>query len=256
MKLAVLDEKLEPLYLKIAKQDFCDYYFYIYDWLLQKERTQVFMALEGEEVWGLLLIYAGKIVQLRGTPEAAEFLLDKVQLEQVELQAPLCCEPQVLQRFPQFTQKMTVDLMCIQIGEENLHAGETPQRLNAGDARDIAALMRDSYPQMWSEITAEYVGQLFGSDMALWLGIRQAGKLASFGYAMLTPKVSHVMWIATDKNQRQRGYATAIVSALVQFCLKKAPKAMIYVDQTNVAAKAVYLKIGFRPYKRYLIVKT
>ena len=116
--------------------------------------------------------------------------------------------------------------------------------------------MRESYPKMWSEISAESVKALIAVKEAVWLGIKQDGKLVAFGYAMLTPKVSHVTWIATSPRHERKGYATSIVSALAKECLAAAEAAIIYVMDDNNAAKGIYCKVGFRPYKSYFFVRT
>ena len=109
---------------------------------------------------------------------------------------------------------------------------------------------------MWSEITAENIKELFSSGWALWLGIRHEGKIAAFGYTMLTPQTSHIVWVATAKEYGNKGYGTTIVSALVKECLGRAQTAIIYVDDKNENAKKVYLEVGFKPCKSYLLFKT
>ena len=64
LKLAVLTSELESRFWNFVTQDYCDYYFFIYDWLPQKDKTQVLLAFEEEAIVGLMLIYDGSIVQL------------------------------------------------------------------------------------------------------------------------------------------------------------------------------------------------
>lgn len=255
MKLTVLSSETEKLFWNYVNVDFCDYYFFIYDWLLQKDRTQVFLALKDDAVVGAMLIYEGSIVQLRGEPKAVGFLLENLKLKNIELMALLDCEKEVLDKFPNYKQK-AITLMTLKAGEEKPSSTFEPQRLTSADADEVAQLMKESYPEMWSSITAKNVKELFGSDLALWLGIKFDSQLVAFGYAMLTPQVSHVMWIATRKEHRNRSCATSIVSALTKECLNKASTAIIYVEDNNFAAKTVYAKVGFKPYKTYLLLKT
>jgi predicted GNAT family acetyltransferase len=109
---------------------------------------------------------------------------------------------------------------------------------------------------MWSDITADYVRQHFQVEGTFCVGIKKEGKLASFGYAVITPKVSHITWIATHPKYRNRGYATTIVSALLKQCLSQASTAIIYVMDKNPKAKDIYTKVGFKPYKQYIFQKT
>ncbi len=255
MRIESFTPDLEALFWDVVKRDWCDYYFFIYDWLLQKERTQIFLALEGNEVAGLMVVYDGYIAQLRGEREAVRLLLDHLTLETVDVQVPAYCQDLLLQKFPTSSLKENITLMSLRLGEEQLSVKVQPQRLNAQDAGEIAALMHQSYPNLWGDITAENVVALMGAKEAVWFGIKLGGELVSFGYAMATPKISHVTWIATSPQHGNKGYATSIVSALLKECLAVADGAIIYVVDDNAAAKRVYSKVGFKPYKHYFFVK-
>ncbi|MCL5876314.1 MAG: GNAT family N-acetyltransferase [Candidatus Bathyarchaeota archaeon] len=71
----------------------------------------------------------------------------------------------------------------------------------------------------------------------------------------LTPKVSHVTWIATSPQHENKGYATSTVSMLVKECLSAAETTIIYVMDDNASANCVYAKVGFKPYKSYFFLK-
>jgi predicted GNAT family acetyltransferase len=116
--------------------------------------------------------------------------------------------------------------------------------------------MHEANVALWGDISAEAVAALFSAKEALWLGIKREDKLASFGYAMLTPKMCHVTWIATRPGYERLGYATSIVSSLLEACLAVADGAVIYVMDNNDIAKRIYSKAGFKSYKQYVFVKT
>jgi hypothetical protein len=100
MKLVTVQGSSEKLFWQFVTEDFREYYFFIYDWLLQREKSQVVLALDGETIAGLMLIYDNKYVQLRGSSQAAELLLDSLDLTSFELMAPLDCENQVHKKYP------------------------------------------------------------------------------------------------------------------------------------------------------------
>ncbi len=52
-----------------------------------------------------------------------------------------------------------------------------------------------------------------------------------------------------------RGYATSVVSALVEEILKRSDRAMIHVLKDNHPAIRTYSKVGFKPFKSYSLVK-
>jgi ribosomal protein S18 acetylase RimI-like enzyme len=145
--------------------------------------------------------------------------------------------------------------MQLKIGQENLAITTQPQSLNIQDAAEIAELMHICYPKMWSEIPKEAVETILAYKEATFLGIKDGDKLAAFGYVMLTPKVSHVTWIGTNPQYERRGYATSIVSSLIQESQQMADTAIIYVMNDNTTANGVYSHVGFRPYKEYAFIK-
>lgn len=213
------------------------------------------MALdERDAVAGLMVIYLGCLVQVRGTREAVRLLLEGLDVEGVTVQVPLDCEDVVVEKFPVVEQKATVVFLGLKKGEEKIEVTSETERLSLEDAGEITELMRDAYPEFWSEITVEDVEDSF--EDALWVGIRREGKLVAFGKAVLTQPVSHVAWIATLESYRNRGYATSVLSALLKAVLVSSSTAVIYVLSDNPVAMQLYSKVGFKPYKRYFYVKT
>jgi len=256
MQLVPLSPELEHRFWDIVRRDYADYYFFIFDWLLQKQRTQIFLAIEANVIVGLMLIYDGYIVQLRGEAAAIRFLLANLTLQKVDVQVPSGCGNLLLEKYPHFELKENIILMKVKKGQEQSNVTVEPQPLNAADAPAVAELMHVCYPEMWSEISAEQVEVLMAAKEAIWLGIKVDGKLAAFGYAVQTPKVSHVTWIATHPRYQRRGYASSIVSSLVKECLVLSEEAIIYVVEDNIVAKHIYQKAGFTPYKSYVFLKT
>lgn len=256
MKLTLLTSELEAIFWDIVKQDYCDYYFFIYDWLLVRDRSQIFLAFQKEAVAGLMLIYEGIIVQLRGNYTAVEYMLDSLKLETIDIQVPLSCESALLKKYPDYKLKAKVNLLSLTKGNEILNIDIRLQRLGIEDSLQIALIMNECYPEMWGGITSENIRTLMSSSSTVWLGIKSEDILVSFGYATLTPVVSHVTWIATKPDYENKGYATSIVSALVNECFNVADNVIIYVMDDNASANRVYRKVGFRPYKSYAFEKT
>jgi hypothetical protein len=52
VKIVEVDSVFEKVYWQFVTGNFEDYYFFIYDWLFQKEKTQVFLALDEETIVG------------------------------------------------------------------------------------------------------------------------------------------------------------------------------------------------------------
>jgi ribosomal protein S18 acetylase RimI-like enzyme len=247
--------ELERRFLDVVERDYCDYYFFIYDWLLQRSKTRFYMALEGGDVAGLMVVFDCRIAQLRGNRAAVATLLNDLDPQVMDVQVPVECEDLLSANYPRPKLKAHVTLLHVPRGKAQLSIPQKPERLTARDAVEVAQIMHESAVELWADISAEGVTQLFSARAALWLGIRRDGKLVASGYAMLTHTVCHVTWIATKPSYTRLGYATSIVSALVEACLAVAEAAVIYVMDENSTAKEIYSKIGFRPYKSYVFVK-
>jgi ribosomal protein S18 acetylase RimI-like enzyme len=238
-----------------VNQDPLDFHFFIYDWKFKREQSKIFLALgEGDVVAGLMVVFNGCIVQVRGSAEAVGLLLDQLDVEEVTLQAPFDCEDIVAVRFPVSSQKGSVILLSLRNGEERLKVTVEPEKLCVGDAGEIAVLMREAYPEFWSSITAEGIEESF--DEAFWVGIRRKGKPLAFGKAVSGVSAGHVAWIATHADYCNRGFATSVLSVLLREVLACSETAFIYVLSDNPTALHVYSGVGFKPYKRYFYVKT
>jgi ribosomal protein S18 acetylase RimI-like enzyme len=247
-----LGDGLEKTFWAHVNQDPLDFHFFIYDWTFKHAQTRIFMALD--EVAGLMVVYRGCLVQVRGTREAVSLLLEELDVEGVTVQAPLDCEDIVSAKFAVAEQKGMVNLLSLKKGEENLKVTAKLEKLGVADADEIAELMHEAYPEFWSIFTAEDVAD--GFEEAFWVGVRREARLVAFGKAVPTPIVGHVAWIATVEGYRNRGYATSVLSTLLKKLLASSSTAIIYVLGNNPTAMHVYSKVGFKLYKRYFYVKT
>jgi ribosomal protein S18 acetylase RimI-like enzyme len=243
----------EQMFWNYVNRDPIDYYFFIVDWTQRREQTKIFLAVEGKEVLGSLVVFADSIVQFRGSREAVQKLLEYANVDKVELQAPPDCEDIVCQKFkPRVRQDMV--LMRLNRGEERIRITEKPVRLGIEDAEAIADLMRRCDPEWWGDAKAENLRKSLETMLAL--GIRKDGRLVSAGYTRFVDFASNISMVATDERYRGRGYATSIVSALVEEILKRSPIALIHVIADNAPAVRAYSKVGFKPYKTYLSIRS
>lgn len=252
MNVVSTENGFEETFWQTVNQDPIHYYFFILDWKQRKDKTKIFLAMDGKNVQGLMLVYADHIVQLRGTREAVEQLLDTVDLERVELQAPLECEAIVTRKYnPQVRYELV--LMSMKRGEESIQIKNRPVRLGVMDAEAVGEIMRKADPAWWGEVTTETQKESLAN--AFWLGIKDYQKLVSVGSTRFVDFASNIGVVATEEGYRNRGHATSIVSALVQEIFKTSPVALIHVLSDNAPAVRVYSKVGFRPYKRYLLIR-
>ena len=252
MKIVIMDERSERIFWDHVNRDPLNYYFFIFDLKQRRDQTKIMLAMEGESIQGLMLVYRDQVVQLRGNREAVKLLLDNLSLEKVEMQAPLDCEDLVLSKYsPKLREEMM--LMYLKRGEENIQISTAPMKLGTDDAEQVLELMRRADPTWWGDIQIEFVQKALKE--ALCFGIKQDNKLVSLGITRLVEFGSNISAVATHEQYRNRGYATSIVSTLVREILKVSSTALIHVISDNAPAVRTYSKVGFKPYKTYLSIR-
>lgn len=252
MKVVSLEDDYEQDFWNHVNRDPLDYYFFIYDMKQRREKTQIFLALEGRKVEGLMLVYAGRVVQLRGNRQAMKTLFDQVDLEEVEVQAPLDCVDIVLRKYKLWL-RYEIVLMRLHKGEENIQIKHTPVKLGADDVEEAVDLLRKADPEVWGDLDTEQ--QKTNWKDAVLVGTKCKDKLVSVGLTRPVDFASNIGAIATDEHYRNMGFATSVVSSLVKEILQNSPTALIHVRNDNAPAVRVYSKVGFKPYKHYLMIR-
>ena len=252
MKIVLMDERLERLFWDHVNQDPLNYYFFIFDLKQRRDQTKIMLAMEEEKIQGLMLIYRDQVVQLRGNRGAVKLLLDNLSLEKVEMQAPLDCEDLVLSKYrPKLREEMM--LMYLKRGEENIQVSTAPMKLGVEDAEQVLELMRRADPTWWGDLQIEFAQKTLKE--AVCFGIKPDSKLVSLGITRLMSFGSNISAVATHEQYRNRGYATSIVSTLVEKILKFSSTALIHVISDNTPAVHAYSKVGFKLYKTYLSIR-
>jgi len=254
LQLIALYDRWEKTFWDYVNEDMLNHYFFIFDWKLRRDQTKILMAMEDERIEGLMLIYRDHIVQLRGNRDAVKMLLGLLSLQKVELQAPLDCEDLVLAKYDSPKVKEEMIMMSLTKGNENIQTTTSPVRLSSNDAEDVLELMRKADPSWWGEMQLDNLRRAM--QEAFWLGIKQDGMIVSVGMTRLASFASNIGVAATREEYRNRGYATSIISELVKEILRTSPTAIIHVISDNAPAIHAYSKVGFKPYKTYLSMRT
>jgi predicted GNAT family acetyltransferase len=253
MKIVYLEEAYEPAFWEHVTQDIPYYYFFAFDWKYNRNDTEILLALNGKQIDGMMLIYRREVVQLRGSCDAAKALLERLDLEKVELQALDQHKQYILRKYkPTTTHEMM--LMLLYKEEEKLHVEHSSINLHTSDAEHIAAIMSNADPEFWGTLTSQNIIDAMNRGVN-WMGIKVNEELVSIGSARLTEWGGLIGAAATRKEHRNRGYATSVVSGLVNQILEKLPLAMIYVLSDNLPAIQAYEKVGFKHYKTYFFMR-
>jgi ribosomal protein S18 acetylase RimI-like enzyme len=84
-------------------------------------------------------------------------------------------------------------------------------------------------------------------ELGSYLGIREAGQLVAMSGERIRP-LGHteISAVCTHPEYRGRGYASSLVSALIQRIAKRGETPFLHVRTENVEAIRVYEKLGFK----------
>ena len=253
MEIVSLEQAFEPIFWKHVNQAIPHYYFFAFDWKYNRDATKILLALEGNRIAGMMLVYRQSIVQLRGSSEAVKALLERLDLEKVELQALEQHKRYILEKYkPTWSHQMM--LMALSKGEERLHKKYTTVGLDISDAERVAVIMRYADPEYWGDRTGQQIVESMKQGV-IWLGVKVNRKLVSIGSARLTEWAGLIGVVATHEDHRNKGYATSVVSELVKQITEKLSIAMIYVLNDNPPAIRVYKRVGFKPYRTYFFMR-
>jgi len=252
MEIVSLEPALEPIFWKHVNQDIPHHYFFAFDWKYNRDVTEILLALEGDRIDGMMLVYRQSIVQLRGSCEAAKALLGRLDLEKVELQALEQHKQYILEKYkPTVSHGMM--LMLLYRGEERLQVKHPIVELDESNAERIATIMKDAFPEVWGTMTSQKIVEGMNAGVN-WLGIKVNGEVVSVSSIRLTEWMGLIGTVATHEVHRNKGYATSLVSEFVKKILEKLSTAMIYVLTDNPPAIRVYEKVGFKPYRTYFFI--
>jgi ribosomal protein S18 acetylase RimI-like enzyme len=88
-----------------------------------------------------------------------------------------------------------------------------------------------------------------------FIGVRQGGKLVAMGGLRIhVPGYREITTVGTDPQHTGRGYATALVCALVRRIRSGGEETFLHVRDDNTRAIQIYDRLGFKERKRFHFV--
>lgn len=252
MDIVEVMEGNEALFLAHAREDPVDNYFFLLDWTHEREKAKIHLAMDGDVIAAMCLVYKDSIVQLRGRRDAVETLLDGVDIVKVEMLIDLEHKDLVIKRYEALLME-PIMVMKMRKGQETPVVRTEPVDLGPGDAGAIAAVLRKANPVAWGDSNHEGISDTM--KRWTWVGIREEGEVVGIGATTFTDFGSNIFIIAVDEAHRCKGHASSMVSALVKRIFERSELAIIHVKEENPAAIKAYTRVGFRPHKRYFFMK-
>ena len=251
LRLEPLDKELEERYSKLVYSDPVKYLFFIIDWKYLSDLSKIFLAMDGDNIEGLMVIYKESTIQLRGKKDAMAFLFEHVDKDEIELMAPLVMEETALRTYEP-AKKGEVYAMVMVKDDLKVQMTEEPEELTVADVKDIQELLTISNPASWVTWTEEGLAKTF--EDYKWYGIKVDGELTAVGQSRIYDFTGVVHVISTHPDHRGKGYAKSIVSTIVSRIFEATDMAIIYVFVDNTPALKAYSSVGFRPHSKNILM--
>lgn len=128
-------------------------------------------------------------------------------------------------------------LQMVWKGKETLPPAHSVETLTGSDDDEMLALAELTEPGPFAKRTHE---------LGTYLGIRETGKLVAMaGERLKPPGYTEISAVCTHPAHRGHGYASILVSALVNMIVERGETPFLHVRTGNTGAIRVYEKLGF-----------
>jgi ribosomal protein S18 acetylase RimI-like enzyme len=215
--------------------------FALYDLQEEGDRVRCYAATEGGSFVGYLLAWHGRKypnVIVTGTAGAAKTLLSRAPPSPCTfMSAPELSASVEAQR--KITTRRLMDFMVVESKSFRTADTQGAERLGERDGEAVEALYRDATeePRAWGQ----------WAEQGLAYGLRLEGRLvAAAGTHFVSPERSLIGGVYTLPEFRRHGCAAAVTSAVTHKALQKSDQVGLMVVSTNLAAIALYDKLGYR----------
>lgn len=114
------------------------------------------------------------------------------------------------------------------------------------DLPDVHRIERASFSVPWPD--EAYRSEIQGNRLASYLVARADGRLVAYGGIWLMVDEAHITTFAVDPAWRRQRVGETLLSALMDLAIgRHAREATLEVRLSNLAARKLYEKFGFRP---------
>jgi len=243
IKSVPLDTNIESRLFEFTSKDKISHFYAIYDLQHLREKTLAWVALSGSRVVGYMIEYDKRILCIRGEAECvmpllrnSDLITPMFNIEQKHLSG--------VRRLYEPTapaDKMTEGLITTFLVMKTIPTSFTPvikhkvQEMMKEDAQALIDLL-DTEPQRALDLLKGFA-----------VGIFEGKRLVSYASSPeMLGDLAIIRGVYTAPEERSKGYATSVCSALVEKLLQQGKDVMLYVSKDNPAAIRTYMKIGFK----------
>lgn len=227
--------------------------YLIHDLWEERNDSGFYLALEGSDIKGTLLVYRGYVegpsAIIRGGVEAASTLMEKFP-EEERTKLISCKAPSKTSR--NIKPYLTVESKCSgkilsldRFTEKDLSQTSSTE-LTKGDSNALARLWSDWIGGCYDELL-ESIKKNMASPKNTYFGLRKGDKgLVSAAYTTrVPPDVAIIRAVYTNPKYRNQGYGTSVVAKAIEKELRSVDKICLTLRGKNPAASHLYEKLGF-----------
>lgn len=245
LKIVSIDEVDEDFFLNFLYRDKILHFFTIYDLSFQRDKTRVWIALEGEEILGYIMEYSRSIVHTHGSRRSIEPLIHCIDLEECVIVIEPChlrvvedvykpVEPSDVESRGRI---MNYLVLRVDHGGFRCMVKHPVRRLGVEDLDDVLRVFGEG----WRNRVEREI------EFGAFYGAYESGVLASIAACSENiGDLAIVRGVNTIPSFRNRGLATSATSALVKDLLDRGMEVILWVARGNLPARRVYENIGFR----------
>lgn len=254
-----LTDELIDAFDKDLRRDQLTNVFFILDLYdpQERERSEFYVALRDDKIEGKLLVYQGlriASVWIRGNEEAASRLLEGVEIPNRAVFHVDRQLSKLMRREVSITAEYPTEVLVLKSGEQRAFVKHDVEELREEHAIDYLRLLRE-YQSSFGAIKEEEIQKFKrGLERSNVYGLFVDGSLVSTTVLSRYPTLEDARWIGftfTKQGYRGRGFATSLVSRAVSdaFQNPRVEHVGLIVRSTNVPAKRVYGKVGFKKHR-------
>ena len=244
LRSVLVDQNNEAKYYSYIKDNFAEYFFFHVDYAQYPENTEIYMALdEKDNIHGLLLIWKGQRVQLRGSTNSIEMLLKYKDYNPISITGFEAHKQLIAKYFPDYTKEIAMYRMEMNRENHKSYEKYSFEVLSDSHKEEIASFMNVTDPVFWGSRQPE---DITIDENNIFYGIFENNRLISITSFWKYENVGYITIVGTHPDYWNKGYASSLVSSALKYLFQDKDKCLITVRVKNPPAIHTYEKLGFR----------
>jgi len=233
----------ELIFYNYIKDNFAEYFFFYVDYAQYPEDTKIYMVLDNRtKIHGMLLNSKDRRIQLRGSLESLELLLKDNNFKPISVTGFEEHKGIITKYFPEYTNETAIYLMGLKKGEQKNFEKYPYNILSDAYREEIVSFMNMCDPEYWGSVKPE---DILIDDNNIQIAIIENNRLICLTRIWKYENIGYFIIVGTHPEYRNKGYASSLISSLLNGLLVDKKECLITVRVNNPPALHTYKKMGF-----------